>query len=414
VAELLVSKYEIGKAPAVERELEGIEVPRVLGRLEGARPGPSLVLIGGLHGNEPAGVLAQQRIFESLAAAGGIDRGRLIGLSGNLEALSRNQRYVDYDLNRCWNPHRVQLLRRVVAGEDPAAEKRAVEDKELRAIDRELELLRSEAEGRIYLLDFHTTSGPRLPFATLDDRLPNRKLAFEFPIPVVLGLEEELADTLTTYVESLGFIAAGFEAGQHSDPESIARAEAAIWITLAACRLIGRQRREVDRARRYLAGELADEAGSVPHIVEVRYRHPISPDDWFRMDPGWTNFKPVRKGQIVAMDRNGPVAAPQAGRMLMPLYQEQGAEGFFVVERVHFFWLRLSATLRRLHVERALHFLPGVERHPERDGVFIVDRHTARWLARQLFHLLGFRRLGPRGERYLKMARRNHDPIGDE
>lgn len=413
MTELLVSSPEVASAPPIEKvsegKSEGIEFPRVLGRLVGPRPGPTLVLIGGLHGNEPAGVLAQERIFATLAAGGGLDRGRLIGLSGNLAALSRNQRYLDYDLNRCWNPHRIRLLRQSAPAESPAAE-----DAELRAIDRELERLRSEAEGPVYLLDFHTTSGPKLPFATLDDKLPNRKLAFGLPVPVVLGLEEELADTLTTYVESLGFITAGFEAGQHGDPGSVARAEAAIWIILGACGLLGGRREEVARARRYLAGELDDEAGSVPHIVEVRYRHPVSPDDWFRMDPGWTNFKPVRKGQVVAMDRNGPIVAPNDGRMLMPLYQDQGAEGFFVVERVHSFWLQLSASLRRLHVERILHWLPGVERHPERDGVFIVDRHTARWLARQLFHLLGFRRLGPRGERYLTMAQRNHDPIGDE
>ncbi|MEE8525222.1 MAG: succinylglutamate desuccinylase/aspartoacylase family protein [Thermoanaerobaculia bacterium] len=413
MTELLVSSSQMAPAPPVERVPGGIEVSRVLGRLDGPRSGPTLVLIGGLHGNEPAGVLAQQRIFATLAAGAGLDRGRLIGLAGNLAALSRNQRYLDYDLNRCWDPRRVRLLRRSAGEEVRAAEDRAAEDQELRAIDRELERLRSEAEGPVYLIDFHTTSGPKLPFATLDDNLPNRKLAFELPVPVVLGLEEELADTLSTYVESLGFITAGFEAGQHRDPGSVDRAEAAIWITLGACGLRRRRCEEVTRARRYLAGELVDEAGSVPHIVEVRYRHPISPGDWFRMDPGWTNFKPVRKGQVVALDRNGPVTAPKDGRMLMPLYQEQGAEGFFVVERVHGFWLRLSAAFRRLHVERVLHWLPGVERHPERADVFVVDRHTARWLARQLFHLLGFRRLGPRGERYLTMARRNHDPVGD-
>jgi succinylglutamate desuccinylase len=386
----------------------GIEAPRVLGRLDGARPGPTLVLVGGLHGNEPAGVVATQRIFAALEAGGGIDRGRLVGLAGNLEALSRNQRYLDYDLNRCWNPRHVCRLRQG-EGDSP----RPAEDEELRAIDRELERLRAEAEGQVYLLDFHTTSAPKLPFATLEDRLQNRQLVFELPVPVVLGLEEELADTLTSYASSRGVITAGFESGQHSDPQSVTRAEAAIWITLGACGLVDRERAEVTEARRFLVAEMTTEAGSVPAIVEVGYRHAITPDDWFRMDPGWTNFQPVRKRQVVAMDRNGPVAAPRAGRMLMPLYQKQGAEGFFIVKRVHGFWLRLSTVVRRLGIESILHWLPGVERHPERPGSFVVDRHTARWLAPQLFHLLGFRRLGPRGERYMTMAKRNRDPVDD-
>ncbi len=406
MTELLISSPETGEVPPVEQAPEGIEVPRVLGRLEGATPGATLILVGGLHGNEPAGVLAQQQIFATLANSG-LDRGRLVGLAGNLEALARDQRYLEYDLNRCWNRRRVERLRGSLE-----VEKLTAEDEELRALDRELESLRAASDGPVYLLDFHTTSAPKLPFATLDDSLQNRQLAFALPAPIVLGLEEELADTLTSYVASLGFITAGFEAGQHDDPESVDRAEAAIWITLANCGLIDGDREEVKRAHRLLTSELAAEAGSVPHIVEVVYRHAITSGDWFRMDPGWTNFQAVRQGQVLAMDRNGPVSSPKSGRILMPLYQKQGAEGFFIVRRIHFFWLQLSAVVRRLHAERVLHWLPGVERDPDRPGVFIVDRQTARWLARQLFHLLGFRRLGPRGERYLTMARRNHDTDG--
>ena len=383
-------------------DFEGIEVPRVLGRADSGVPGPTLIVVGGLHGNEPSGVLALQRIFETLEAAEhGLERGRLLGLAGNLKALRRKQRYLVHDLNRAWDPYEIARLRQT---SDPLDG----EDEELRDLDRQIETARLEADGKVYLVDLHSTSGPKLPFATLDDALPNRKLAFEFPVPVVLGLEEELSHTLTTWVASLGVITAGFESGQHDAPESVERAQAAIWISLAAAGLMGADRDEVRRARR----QLETEAKGVPHVVEVRYRHPVASDDWFRMDPGWINFKSVQEGQVLAIDRQGPVAAPLDGMMLMPLYQKQGAEGFFIVQRVHFFWLKFSALVRHLHFERFLHLLPGVERDPERHNTFIVDRQTARWMARELFHLLGFRRLGPRGERYLTMARRSHDKPG--
>ena len=35
-----------------------------LGRLRGERPGPTLILIGAIHGNEPAGVAACRRLLE--------------------------------------------------------------------------------------------------------------------------------------------------------------------------------------------------------------------------------------------------------------------------------------------------------------------------------------------------------------
>ena len=80
----------------------------------------------------------------------------------------------------------------------------------------------------------------------------------------------------------------------------------------------------------------------------------------------------------------------------MPLYQDQGEEGFFLVDPVRPFWLRLSERVRPWRLERFLHWLPGVRRHPDQEGAFIIDRRIARWEALQVFHLLGFRRRGCR------------------
>ncbi len=377
----------------------GIEVPRVLGSIAGREKGPTLIVVAGIHGNEPAGVRALRRLLPRLGAEpAGIARGRVVGLAGNRRALALKQRYLAHDLNRHWLPERVEALRAATA---PLED----EDDELRELDREIRRLIGEAEGNVYLLDLHTTSGPELPFATLDDSLANRPFAFAFPVPVVLGLEEELAGTLSSFVGPLGVITAGFESGQHDDPASVERAEAAIWIALEGCGLLGDAGRpEVAAARR----RLAPEGAGLPKVVEVRYRHAIGSDTGFRMDPGFLNFQPITRGQRLASDRRGPITAPFDGLMLMPLYQEQGADGFFVVRRVRRIWLQASAVVRRWHLERVLHLLPGVQRHPELPDTFVVDQRTARWLARELFHLLGFKRLGRPGRR-LVMARRLHD-----
>ena len=41
---------------------------RVIGRYEGERPGPLMVCIGGVHGNEPAGVVALEELMLRLEA----------------------------------------------------------------------------------------------------------------------------------------------------------------------------------------------------------------------------------------------------------------------------------------------------------------------------------------------------------
>ncbi len=394
MSQLVVASRE--GVPAVASD--GLDVPRVLGRIEGPEPGPTLIVVGGLHGNEPAGVKALLRLLPRLTAdPTGVTRGRVVGLSGNRKALRAKRRYLYHDLNRYWMPQRVEELR---AAEEPLGG----EDEELVQLDREIRRLIEEADGRVYLLDLHTTSGPKLPFATLDDSLRNRPFAFAFPVPVVLGLEEELAGTLSIHVETLGVITAGFESGMHDAPESVERAEAVIWIALEASGVLAEgSRPEVAAARHRLAQECAD----LPEVVEVRYRHAITPADGFRMDGGYVNFQPISVTEKLGQDHHGPITSPLSGLMLMPLYQEQGADGFFVVQQVHYVWLQTSAVVRRWRLERVLNLLPGVKPHPELPGAFVVDRRYARWLALELFHLLGFSRRSEAG-RYLVMARRNY------
>lgn len=379
---------------------DGLDVPRTLGRLDAPAAGPTLIVVGGLHGNEQAGVLALQRILPRLAAdATGLERGRVIGLAGNRQALRVQRRYLSHDLNRHWLPDRVSRLRHTQA-------LLADEDQELRELLREIEGLLAEAAGDVFLLDLHTTSGPEVPFVNLDDSLRNRPFAFALEAPVVLGLDEELAGTLASYVGDRGMVAVGFEAGQHGSPEAVERAEAAIWLALEASGVLRPgSRPEVTTARQLLKRECA----SLPRVVEVRYRHAIGPEDGFRMDPGYANFQPIQRDQHLGHDRRGPTHSPLDGLMLMPLYQAQGADGYFIVRPVRPIWLRASAAVRRWRLERFLHMLPGVQRHPENDGSFIVDRRFARWLVPQLFHLLGFSRQGTATGRHLVMTRRRYD-----
>lgn len=391
----------------------GRSVPRVLGRLGEPEDGPMLVCVAGLHGNEPAGVLALERVFrvlggtdgETVPGTHGADgapglQGRFVGLAGNLEALARRCRFLDLDLNRIWTPDELARARH---------RPEAVEHGEMVALARHLqELLEEipdERRHEIFVLDLHTASGPGPAFTVLDDTLPNRQFALDLQAPVVLGIEEELEGTLMHYVSDLGFTAVGFESGRHDDPVAVDLAEAAVWIALETSGVLtpGDPRVAASRER------LIESTRDLPRVVEIRYRHAITPDVGFRISEGLAGFERVAEGQVLGSDRRGPISAREPGLVLMPLYQEQGDEGFFLVRPVRPVWLSVSKLVRRLRVERVLHWLPGVRRHPELPKSFIVDRKIARFVAPQLFHLLGFRRQGPGEGRYLVMARRFGD-----
>jgi succinylglutamate desuccinylase len=340
--------------------------------------------VGGLHGNEPAGALALARMFARFAGHDGRGvTGQFIGLAGNIKALAANRRFLREDLNRIWLPDRLARVRGAAGSHDD-------EDAELAALDREISRARQEASGRFVLFDVHSFSGPGNAFVTLDDTLSNRELAFRIPAPCVLGLEEELRGTLTDHFVSAGVPSFGFESGQLTDPRSVDRAEAAIWITLEAAGVLAGGWPEVERARRLLA----DENRSLPPVVEVRYRHAIAPADDFRMRPGCTGFQAIAAGEPLGSSRAGEIKAPCAGLLLMPLYQGQGSDGFFLVRPVRPFWLWLSSFARRLPVQTALDWLPGVSKDPGQAGSYVVDTRKARWLALQIFHLLGYKRRG--------------------
>lgn len=379
-----------------------VSLPRVLGHLPGPTEGPLLIAIGGMHGNEPAGVRALRRVLGALAPRRQQLRGTLLALSGNRPALGRGVRYIEQDLNRIWRRPRLEALRAGAAAASCDEEEMCALDLELRAA------IDSAGDGHVIVLDLHTTSADNPVFSVLNDTLPNRALAAALPVPTVLGLEEELSGTLLNYLSRVRNIQSlGFESGQHDDPQAVDLAVAAIWLALAESGVIHGDQEwpEVAAARR----ALEHAASGLPRFVDVLARHPIEPADGFRMCPGFCGFQPVRKGDVLADDIHGPVQAPCEGMLLMPLYQGQGDDGFFIVRPVRPIWLRLSAALRRSGLVRRMHWLPGIHRHPTLPDSLVVDRRVARVLAVELFHLLGFSRRGPVDGRYVTMRRRALD-----
>ena len=143
----------------------------------------------------------------------------------------------------------------------------------------------------------------------------------------------------------------------------------------------------------------------------MRRRHAIAPNDKFVMEPGFENFQPVRRGQVLAQDRHGRITVTETGMVLLPLYQKLGDDGFFLGRRVNRFWLRLSAVLRHLRVGDHVHLLPGVRRHDSDGSAFIVNTRVARILPLQVFHLLGFRKRRWSDD-VLIVSRRRYDLAG--
>ena len=373
-------------APATQARARPLE--RVLGSFETARPGPTFVVTCGLHGNEPAGMQAARAVYERLVELEPPLRGRYLAIAGNIKALQRDVRYLDRDLNRMWTPENVEALRAQAPADDDNEQR---EQRELLGIFDDCESL----DGEIVALDLHSSSADGAPFVCVGDTIRNRRVAFALPIPVILGLEETIDGALLDYQYERGNIACAVEGGRHGAPETPKNLEAAIWIALVAAGCLeandlpdyAEQVRVLERAARGL-----------PRVLEIRHRESLEPDDRFVMVPGFETFDQVGKGQLLATKNDEEVRAKERSRMLLPLYQGQGNDGFFLCRRVARFWLSLSSWLRKVRFSRVLPLLPGVRRHPTRRDAFIVDDRVARIRAVEIFHLLGFRRRRREGD----------------
>lgn len=349
----------------------------------GLKPGPAFLCVGSLHGNEPAGTLAIQRVLERIDRDGPLDRGDLFTLIGNPEAIALKQRYVDRDLNRLWNDRRVARLRHHGPN--------TVEGGLTLAIADLIDEVTLEARGDRYLLDLHTTSGDSPPFSNAVDRLESRRIALRLQAPTVLGIEEQLDGTLVDWLDRRGFVGTVFESGQHDDPGSVDRAEAAIWLSLEALGMI-EPSSPLAPAVQGALGLLTRAAQGLPRMVELIYRHALDDRTAFDMLPGFSSFQAVSEGQLLAHEMENPVHSPADGRLLMPLYQPQGDEGFFLVRDYGAAQRLASQILRRAGFIQLATALPGVSRARGRPGVLVLEPSARRGDVRNFLRLLGFRR----------------------
>jgi succinylglutamate desuccinylase len=408
---MIARSGETSTAPGDNTSLPSIPNParrptaeRLIGRLAGGA-GPRVILVAGMHGNEPAGVDAAHAVIDRLDRDGIHLDGELVALRGNVRALREHKRYVAEDLNRLWTEDRVAVLRAGAPARDGSATtdgEVGPEQREQAELLAELDALIRTAQGEVVVVDLHSTSGPGAPFACISDTLRSRAIALTLPLPLVLGVEEAIHGTLLEHFENEGVPMVLLEGGRHDAADTALNLESAIWLILAAIGLIGTQHSAAINTH---ADRLHAATLGLPLVVEVTHRHHLADGAAFRMRHGLAHFDPVRRGQPLADDESGPVLSPADGLLVMPRYQVQGSDGFFLARPIRRSWLDVSRWARAARLDRLLPGLPGVSRDPLRPQRLFVDPVVARWFTVQLFHLSGFRRL-PDRERLLVFTRR--------
>jgi predicted deacylase len=364
----------------------------------GDKNGPAVVLFVGMHGNETAGVNAIVNIINKYLENGKKLEGSLYAIKGNLEALNRGVRYIDTDLNRLWEIFDT-TLDYSHANDPDLVPAEYLESLQVKSAIEEILEEHQENKSEIIFADLHTTSAESCAFILLNDTIANRKIARKFPVPQILGIEENIHGTLLSYINNLGYRAIGFEAGAHTAKESVKRSEAFICLLLHYTGLVTLDEKKLKN----FESEIKAHANVPDTYFEIKYHHYIDDPVNFNMFPGFHNFDEIEKDTPLAYENGELIKAPVSGRIFMPLYQKIGNDGFLILDEVSPFWLTLSSWIRNSPVHSLLQYLPGVEKINRQ--VYEVDRQIALFLVKEVFHLMGYRVLEKNEHTYICFRR---------
>ncbi|PTX60115.1 succinylglutamate desuccinylase [Kordia periserrulae] len=358
-----------------------LELDRIIYKQINLEATTTLIFIGGIHGNEPAGILGLHRVIETIRNHDLTLQGNFYVLAGNLNAIQKNIRYENTDLNRLWTHENIQKITTKTTFNSQ-------EEKELAELYQCINNILNTHSGTFIFIDLHTTSSKTIPFVTISDSLKNRKFVSNFQLPIILGIEEYLDGPLLTYINEFGHIALGFEAGQHEDSEAIKNCESFIWQVLITAKAVSKN--AVAQLNLSLNG--FQKLDTNANFYEISYRYQLDKEENFTMKPGFVNFDTIQKSEVLAISNEKAVKASVSGKIFMPLYQKKGDDGFFIITKISMFWLKLSSSIRKLRLHHILRMLPGVRQDKLNSNALFVNPKIAAFLTTKIFHLFGYRK----------------------
>ena len=280
-----------------------------------------IIFIASIHGNETSGSIALKKFFQEVRDSNIKMEGTVIGLIGNMSAAKNNMRYIDCDMNRMWTNNII----------NSKINNHTNEKKELLMLKELIDkIIALKKKKNITIIDLHNTSSPNGVF-TIVNNLREKNLANSLKIPTINNLFSKVKGSLAAYYSDKGIASIVFEGGAIGDPASINNHEAGIWKILEKRNFITKDLIPKQALRN--KKEMRDFSAKITGFYEVKYIYKIKGKEDFMMNPNMQNFEKLKKGQSIARNQDGPITAPMNGHLLMPLYQKQGEEGFYIITK---------------------------------------------------------------------------------
>jgi len=246
--------------------------------LKGSKKGPKSVIFAGIHGNEVCGVEAFYNIVPGLT----IDSGEVYFVFGNPEAIKKNIRLTEFNINRVFREAKFYNSKI----------KKTYEYKRAQYLKRFL----NKAE---VLLDIHSTTNPgSKPFIICEKNA--NKITPYFPksfMREVGGFSDIEPGATEDYMNFNDKIGITVECGQHNDPKSIEIAKATILSFLKIREHVIHKEKLTKNVRPVMK-------------VQTLY---LTKSDSFSLKKQFVDFSPIKKGTVIGTDGTEVIKSDRDG-----------------------------------------------------------------------------------------------------
>lgn len=261
---------------------------------DSGKPGKTTTIVAGIHGNEICGIQAFEKIIPNIK----ISSGKVNFVYGNLQAIEKNVREIDVNLNRIFRPD----------SELNTEEKKSYEYSRAKKIKEIFD--QSDA-----LLDIHSSRNENsIPFAIVAKQ--SFEIAQKMPFKIrSSGWDEVEPGGTDDYMNRQNKINICAECGYNLDPEAAQRAQNIIKIFL---KLMG----NIDQDIEFYNGE--------QKLIHAYYIYHTKTDD-FKLNKKFKDFEFIKKDTLIGTDGQEKIIAPEDSYIIFALNKDQIGEEAFIL-----------------------------------------------------------------------------------
>ena len=265
--------------------------------LKGKKVGPMSIILVGIHGNEKCGVEALEKILPTLK----IENGTVFFAYGNPEAIKKNVRFTEANLNRMFKPEELMSEQ----------EKNSYEYSRSR-------FLLAYLKKSDYLLDIHaSTSIDSRRFVICEENA--NLITSVLPVDLIVsGFDKVEPGGTDYYMNKIGKIGICIECGYLGDPKSTETAEESISSFLMATGNI-----KGDISEKYTQTRIK--------MTGIYYTHTNN----FRLAKEFKDFEELKQGQLIGYDDDEEIIANSDSIILFAQNTKtKGDEAFLIGEYI--------------------------------------------------------------------------------